>query len=230
MGVLYVLDEPSIGLHPRDNRKLIDTLLRCATSGTRSSSSSTTRRRSARPTASSTSAPAPGIHGGEIVGEGHAGRARAVPGSLTGKYLSRRALDRRARTPRRAGSGKTLVVVGARENNLKNIDRAVPARRLHGGDGRLGLGEVDARERHPLPGRARARFTTPTEKPGAHDADRGPRAPRQGHRHRPVADRAHAALEPGDVHERLQPDPRAHGAGRPRRAPAATSPGASRST
>ena len=59
VGVLYVLDEPSIGLHQRDNQRLIDTLRGCATSATPSSSSSTTRRRSALPITSSTSAPAP---------------------------------------------------------------------------------------------------------------------------------------------------------------------------
>ena len=159
MGVLYVLDEPSIGLHQRDNRKLIDTLISMRDLG-----NTVIVVEHDEETIRSADwvidlGPGAGLHGGRIVGEGAAGGARAVPGIADRrKYLSgERAIPIPER--RRAGSGKAIVVRGAREHNLKNIDVRFPARRDDGRDRRLGLGQVDARQRHPLPGARRARST-----------------------------------------------------------------------
>src|SRR5512143_983098 len=112
MGVLYVLDEPSIGLHQRDNRKLIDTLLSMRDLG-----STVIVVEHDEETIRSADwvvdlAPGAGIHGGEIVGQGHADELVKFPRSLTGKYLSGElSIDVPAR--RRAGTGKLLTVAGA---------------------------------------------------------------------------------------------------------------------
>ena len=106
MGVLYVLDEPSIGLHAKDNRKLIETLEAMRDLGNTvvvvEHDEETIRSR----TASWTSGPGAGIHGGEVVGEGTAAELAAFPRSLTGKYLSG---ELRIETPRarRTGTGRS---------------------------------------------------------------------------------------------------------------------------
>src|SRR5664280_564868 len=144
-------------------------------------------------------------------GGGPRGRAREVPALAHGKVPVRRAVDRRARAaPRRHGKAPD----GGRRHGEQPQEhhREIPARGLHGGDGSLGLGEVDARERHPVPGRG-ARVLRVDPEAGGAPEDRRPRAPRQGRRHRPVAHRAYAPQQSGHVHERLQPDPRADGAG-----------------
>ena len=87
-GVLYVLDEPSIGLHQRDNARLLGSLKGCATSATPSSSSSTTRRRSCTADYVIDMGPGAGVHGGEIIAQGTPQQIMANPDSLTGQYLS----------------------------------------------------------------------------------------------------------------------------------------------
>ena len=120
-----------------------------------------------------------------------------------------------------------LVVRGARQHNLKGVDVELPARRLHRGHRRLGLGQVDARQRDPLP-RGRQPPAPGADAPGRPRPDRRDRAGRQDHQHRPVADRAHAALQPGHLHRPLRPHPQALRAAPARRGRAATSRGASR--
>ena len=206
-GVLYVLDEPSIGLHQRDNRRLLRLAARgCATRATRSSSSSTTRRRSARPTTSSTSASAPACMAGASSPAARPRRSRATPESITGQYLVGR---REIAVPgsRRAGNGKWLVVEGASRQQPEGRDGRDPARHLRLHHRRLGRRQVDADHRDALQDRRQ-----PAERrahaAGAVAHDPRARASRQGHRHRPVADRADAALEPRDLYRRLHADPR----------------------
>ncbi len=125
MGVLYVLDEPSIGLHPRDNRRLLETLM-----GLRDLGNTVLVVEHDEETIRTADwivdlGPGAGEHGGEIVAEGPVEAILASPDSLTGAYLSG---ARRVPIPdvRRKGNGKVLTVRGARENNLKNIDVKFP--------------------------------------------------------------------------------------------------------
>ena len=101
-----------------------------------------------------------------------------------------------------------LKLVGARGNNLKNVDGRDSARHLHLHHRRVGRRQVDARRSTRSTRRWRAGSTARIEHPAPLRPHRGARASRQGHRHRPVADRPHAALEPGDLYRRLHADPR----------------------
>jgi excinuclease ABC subunit A len=125
MGVLYVLDEPSIGLHQRDNRKLLDTL-----KGMRDLGNTVLVVEHDEETMREADwvvdlGPGAGIHGGEVVAQGPPARIVAVPRSLTGRYLAGE-LTIPVPETRRAGSGKQLLVRGAREHNLKAIDVGFP--------------------------------------------------------------------------------------------------------
>ncbi|MCX6693589.1 MAG: excinuclease ABC subunit UvrA [Methanomicrobiales archaeon] len=123
-GVLYVLDEPSIGLHQRDNRKLIETLRRLRDLGNTlivvEHDEDTIR--SADHVIDM--GPGAGLHGGYVVAEGTPDEIEAHPASLTGQYLAR-AMTIPTPAARRA-AGKYIRINGCRENNLKGIDVAVP--------------------------------------------------------------------------------------------------------
>jgi excinuclease ABC subunit A len=125
MGMLYVLDEPSIGLHPKDNVKMIETLQRLRDLGNTvivvEHDADTIRAADHIVEIG----PGPGTHGGTIVAEGPLRTILKEGKSLTGQYLSgKKSIAVPAR--RRPGNGKALVVRGARENNLKSIDVEIP--------------------------------------------------------------------------------------------------------
>ncbi|MDR2524990.1 MAG: excinuclease ABC subunit UvrA [Oscillospiraceae bacterium] len=125
MGVLYILDEPSIGLHQRDNDKLIETLKRLRDLGNTLivvEHDEDTMRAADHIV---DIGPGAGIHGGQLICQGTATEVEACQASLTGQYLSGK---KQIPVPqsRRAGNGKALRVRGARENNLKNIDACFP--------------------------------------------------------------------------------------------------------
>ena len=125
MGVLYILDEPSIGLHQRDNDKLLETLKRLRDIGNTlivvEHDEDTMRAADYIVDVG----PGAGIHGGEIVAQGSLADLEAEPRSITGQYLSgRRSIP--VPPARRPGSGKTLRIYGCRENNLQNVDVTVP--------------------------------------------------------------------------------------------------------
>jgi len=125
MGVLYVLDEPSIGLHQRDNRKLLDTL-----KGMRDLGNTVLVVEHDEETMREADwlidlGPGAGIHGGEIVAQGKPADIPNFERSLTGKYLAGE-LVIPVPASRRTGSGKVLTIRGAREHNLQNIDAAFP--------------------------------------------------------------------------------------------------------
>jgi excinuclease ABC subunit A len=124
VGVLYILDEPSIGLHQRDNRRLIDTLLRLRDLGNTVIVVEHDEETMRSADHIVDMGPGAGEHGGEVVRSGVLGDILDEPRSVTGDFLSGR---RRIPIPetRRSGRGE-FVVRGAREHNLKNLDIAVP--------------------------------------------------------------------------------------------------------
>ena len=125
MGVLYILDEPSIGLHQRDNHKLIETLKRLRDMGNTLIVVEHDEETMKESDYIVDIGPGAGIHGGRIVAQGTPAEVMANPDSITGAYLSGR---RKIAVPetRRPGNGKFLTVYGARENNLKNITVQIP--------------------------------------------------------------------------------------------------------
>ncbi len=125
MGVMYVLDEPSIGLHQRDNHKLIDTLKKFRDTG---NSLIVVEHDEETMLASDyivDIGPGAGIHGGTIVAEGTPEEIMKNEKSITGDYLSGRKKIEVPKT-RRKGNGRSLVVRGASEHNLKNVDVEFP--------------------------------------------------------------------------------------------------------
>ncbi len=129
MGVLYILDEPSIGLHQRDNHRLIQTLLRLRDLGNTVLVIEHDEDTMRAADYIIDIGPGAGEHGGQVVAAGTFEEVAAHPQSLTGAYLSGR---RRIATPsqRRPGNGHFLTIVGARENNLKNITVRIPLGKL----------------------------------------------------------------------------------------------------
>ncbi len=125
MGVLYILDEPSIGLHQRDNAKLIATLTRLRDLGNTVLVVEHDEETIRTADWVIDIGPGAGEHGGEIVANGPLEAILTEPRSITGAYLRG---ERSVAIPasRRAGSGQSIVVRGAREHNLKNIDVGFP--------------------------------------------------------------------------------------------------------
>ncbi len=125
MGVLYILDEPSIGLHQRDNDKLLQSLKNLRDLG-----NTLIVVEHDEDTMNSADyivdvGPGAGVHGGEIVFQGTVNDIKKCKNSITGQYLSGK---RKIETPaeRRKGNGKFIEIMGAKENNLKNINVKIP--------------------------------------------------------------------------------------------------------
>ncbi len=125
MGVLYILDEPSIGLHPRDNARLIETLLRLRDLGNTVLVVEHDEETMRAADFIVDLGPGAGEHGGQIVCAGTPAQVMACPDSITGAFLKG---TRVIATPkqRRAGNGKALTIKGAAENNLKTVDVKIP--------------------------------------------------------------------------------------------------------
>jgi excinuclease ABC subunit A len=140
MGMLYVLDEPSIGLHPKDNVKMIATLERLRDIGNTvvvvEHDEDTIRAADHLVEMG----PGPGVHGGTVVAQGGLSDLLRCKASPTGQFMSGKrsiAVPRR----RRPGSGKALVVRGARENNLKSVHVSIPLGQLVAITGASGSGK-----------------------------------------------------------------------------------------
>ena len=171
MGVLYILDEPSIGLHQRDNARLIKTLLRLRDLGNTLLVVEHDEDTMRAADHIIDIGPGAGEHGGYVVAEGTYDDIIANTNSLTGDYLARR---KRVPLPeqRREGSGRSLVIRGARENNLKNLMVEVPLGKFVVVTGVSGSGKstliTDILYRKLAHSLYRAH-----EKPGAHDSIEG---------------------------------------------------------
>ena len=125
MGVLYILDEPSIGLHQRDNHRLIEALKALRDIGNSLIVVEHDEETMMEADYIVDIGPGAGINGGQVVAVGTPQEIIDNPASITGDYLSGR---RKIAVPekRREGNGKFLQIIGARQNNLKNIDVAIP--------------------------------------------------------------------------------------------------------
>ena len=129
VGVLYILDEPSIGLHQKDNEKLLATLRHLTDIGNTLVVVEHDEDTMYAADHIVDIGPGAGINGGQLVAQGTVEDVKACEESITGQYLSGR---KKIEVPasRREGSGKSLIVKGARQNNLKNIDVEFPLGKL----------------------------------------------------------------------------------------------------
>jgi excinuclease ABC subunit A len=125
VGVLYILDEPSIGLHQRDNRRLLATLMRLRDLGNTVLVVEHDRDAILAADYVVDMGPGAGLHGGEIVAQGTPAQIMSAPNSLTGQYLAGK-LEIPIPRLRRAGNGWTLGLTGARHNNLQNVSAKIP--------------------------------------------------------------------------------------------------------
>jgi excinuclease ABC subunit A len=171
MGMLYVLDEPSIGLHPKDNVKMIATLesLRDIGNTVIVVEHDEDTIRAADHVVEM--GPGPGVHGGTVVVQGTLKDVLACKASPTGQYLSGL---RGIAVPkkRRAGTGKSLKIRGARENNLKNVDVAIPLGKMVAITGASGSGKSTLINQI-LYKALWKRFVDTRTLPGEHDAVEG---------------------------------------------------------
>jgi excinuclease ABC subunit A len=140
MGVLYVLDEPSIGLHQRDNDKLLDTLKNLRDAGNTLIVVEHDEDTMYAADYIVDVGPGSGVNGGNIVCAGTIEDIKACKNSITGQYLSgKKSIP--VPSVRRSGTGEFLKVVGACENNLKNIDVSIPLGTITGITGVSGSGK-----------------------------------------------------------------------------------------
>lgn len=129
MGVLYILDEPSIGLHQRDNEKLLSTLKRLRDLGNTVIVVEHDEDTMYAADCIVDVGPGAGVHGGEIVCVGNVDEIKGCEKSITGQYLSHKRVIP-VPEKRREGNGKFIEILGAAENNLKNINVKIPLGKL----------------------------------------------------------------------------------------------------
>ena len=129
MGVLYILDEPSIGLHQRDNHKLLSTLMRLRDLGNTVIVVEHDEDTMLAADHIVDIGPGAGIHGGNVIYSGDVQGILKCPESITGQYLSGQRFIPVPQT-RREGNGKKITIVGAQQNNLKNVTVDIPLGKL----------------------------------------------------------------------------------------------------
>ncbi|MCI8649323.1 MAG: excinuclease ABC subunit UvrA [Anaerotruncus sp.] len=167
MGVLYILDEPSIGLHQRDNDKLIATLKQLRDLGNTLIVVEHDEDTMYAADYIVDVGPGAGVHGGEIVCAGSVDEIKGCKASMTGQYLSGR---RRIEVPkeRRKGNGKELRIIGAAENNLKDVEVSIPLGVFTAVTGVSGSGKSSLIN-EVLFKRLTRDLTNPRVKPGKHE-------------------------------------------------------------
>lgn len=170
-GVLYVLDEPSIGLHQKDNQKLIDTLKKMRDLGNTLVVVEHDEETMMAADYLVDIGPGAGVHGGELVACGTPQEVMANPKSITGLYLSGK-LRIDVPTIRRVGNGKFIKVLGATHNNLKNIDVEFPLGKMVCVTGVSGSGKSSLVNEILYKGIHRLLYKTKDE-PGKHRAIEG---------------------------------------------------------
>ena len=234
-GVCYILDEPTIGLHPRDNRILLDTLEKLQAKGNTLivvEHDEDTIRRAEHVI---DLGPGAGKRGGEVIAARHRPpNSWRIPTSITGRFLAH-PLKHPLHPPRAGQQAQRprSTIAGASLHNLEERQRARPARAADRRHRRVGLGQIDARARCALRESAQRLGEHNKKKTpalvGCRDI-RGWRAGRPRARSRPDADRQDAALVPGDLCRVLGRRYAGSSPTRAKRACAATPRAASRST
>ena len=171
MGVLYILDEPSIGLHQRDNRRLINTLLRLRDLGNTLIVVEHDEETIRAADYMVDIGPAAGEHGGEIIAAGTVEEVLRNPNSVTAAFLRG---DRQIEIParRRTGNGKKLVIRGARANNLKDLDVTFPLGTFVAVSGVSGSGKSSL-VTDILSRKVAQHFYRAKDRPGPHEAVEG---------------------------------------------------------
>jgi excinuclease ABC subunit A len=171
VGVLYILDEPSIGLHQRDNKRLLSTLMHLRDTGNTVIVVEHDEETMWSADHVVDLGPGAGSLGGMLVAQGSPQEVAATQESITGAYLSgRRKIE--VPTKRRKGSGKSLVVKGAKENNLRSIDVEFPLGRFICVTGVSGSGKSTLVNEVLVKG-AQMRLAKATDVPGQHDDIKG---------------------------------------------------------
>jgi excinuclease ABC subunit A len=206
-GVLYVLDEPSIGLHQRDNARLLETLKHLRDLGNTVIVVEHDEDAILAADYVVDIGPGAGVHGGEIIAQGtpgDIGQSESSPASISPANAVDRPSRERRKVQEREDQGRPRRDAATTSRMSRRRSRsasspASPASRAAASPRFLIETLYKAAARKLNGARQNPRRPRP---------HRRPRTSRQGDRHRPVADRPHAALEPGDLHRRLHPDPR----------------------
>ena len=205
VGVLYILDEPSIGLHPRDNDRLLDTLAQLRDLGNTVVVVEHDEDTMRAADHIIDFGPGPGVRGGEVVAMGTATAIAREPRSVTGRYLSG---DETIPVPaRRAPSATKPCASSAPATTTSRTSTSRFRWRAGVHHRRVRLGQELAGQRHP--GRSPAPRLERRRRRTRHARqDRRPGTSRQADRHRPVAHRSHAPFEPGYLHQAVRRNPR----------------------
>jgi len=207
MGMLYVLDEPSIGLHPKDNVKMIATLERLRDIGNTVIVVEHDEDTIRAADHIVEMGPGPGVHGGEVVVQGTIEQILKAKGVADGTVPVRPAVDH---DPEGAAEGQRQGhrhQGRARENNLKSIDVSFPLGTLIAITGASGSGKSTLVNDILYKVLWKALVDTRTL-PGEHDGVEGVEHTRKGRQHRPVADRPQQSIESGHLHRVLRHDSR----------------------